>query len=108
MADYSLRFSQDVNAATKLLVLADRQIKQLNEPDFRDVQRRIHSDIAVLEALPDTDIGALLVRIEGLRQQLKSLPIMPLTHQAVEKKSDKVADKRIRIKGLIIEIYDAN
>jgi uroporphyrin-3 C-methyltransferase len=80
MTDYALRFSDDVAAAKALLTLIKQQAQSLDASLALALGQRIDAHIQVLNALPHTDVGELLARVEGLRQQLPALPVMPLMH----------------------------
>lgn len=75
MANNSALFSSDTSSAIKALTLADLQLKELADPRYAIVRRKINQEIASLESVQTVDIAGLTVKLKALAERVPSLKL---------------------------------
>lgn len=75
MANNSALFSSDTSSAIKALQLADLQLKELADPSYAIVRRKINEEIASLESIQTVDIAGLTVKLKALAERIPSLKL---------------------------------
>ncbi len=75
MANNSALFSSDASSAIKALTLADLQLKELADPGYAIVRRKINEEIASLERVQTVDIAGLTVKLKALAERIPSLKL---------------------------------
>lgn len=75
LANNSVLFSADATSAIKALRLADIQLKELADPRFSDVRRKINEEILLLESIAPLDLENLSVRLRSLSAAVPTLPL---------------------------------
>ncbi len=75
MANNSALFSSDTSSAIKALSLADLQLKELADPRYAIVRRKINQEIASLENVQTADIAGLTVKLKALAERIPSLKL---------------------------------
>ena len=75
MANNSALFSSDTSSAIKALSLADLQLKELADPRYAIVRRKINQEIASLESVQTVDIAGLTVKLKALAERVPSLKL---------------------------------
>lgn len=75
LANNSALFSSDTTSAIKALSLADIQLKELADPRFSEVRRKINEEIAVLKGIEPLDFESLTARLNALAKTVPDLPL---------------------------------
>lgn len=75
LANHSVNFSKDPNAAINALKLADAQLKELADPRYATVRQAINEEIGSLEAVTTIDIESITGRLRALEKAIPSLPL---------------------------------
>jgi len=75
MANNSALFSSDTSSAIKALKLADLQLKELADPRYAVVRRKINEEVASLESVQAIDIASLTVKLKALAERIPSLKL---------------------------------
>lgn len=75
LANNSLLFASDSGSAERALVLADNQLKGLNDPRFGPVRVLINEELALLRNMPIVDIAQLSASLAGIAEKIPSLPL---------------------------------
>jgi len=75
MANNTALFSRDSSLAIKALQLADLQLKELADPRYAIVRRKINEEIGLLEAVQHIDTAALTVKLKSLADRIPSLKL---------------------------------
>jgi len=97
MANNSVLFSGNPESAIKALQLADLQLKELADPRYAIVRRKINEEIASLETVKNVDLAGLTVKLKSLADRIPSLKLeneVPVLGEVViEKKEDPQTTK---------------
>jgi len=75
LANNSAIFSGDAVAAVNALNLADIQLKELSDPRFAVVRRKINEEIELLNGVETADIESLSARLNAISVRVPSLPL---------------------------------
>jgi uroporphyrin-3 C-methyltransferase len=75
MANTSALFSGDADAAMKALQLADSQLKELADPRFAVVRRKINQELALLKDVKQVDVESVSARLASIANKIPSLPL---------------------------------
>ncbi|MFT5573096.1 MAG: uroporphyrin-3 C-methyltransferase [Cryomorphaceae bacterium] len=75
LANTSALFSGDAASAMKALRLADSQLKELADPRFAVVRRKINQEVVLLDDVEQVDIESVSARLAGLANRIPSLPL---------------------------------
>lgn len=88
LANYSLNFGQNPQAASELLSLVDQEIEQTTgNANLLALRQAIASDQTQLKKAQDIDAPKLFIQLNQLSQSLTDLPLMGATFSAQTKKS---------------------
>lgn len=75
IANHRLRLAQDVDLALAALRAADRQLKQIANPNLLPVRRQLASEINELESVNRVDFDGLSLRLGVLASKVDSWPL---------------------------------
>ncbi len=75
LANNSALFSGDVESAINALSLADVQLKEMADPRFSIVRRKINEEIGVLSAIERVDVESLTAQLQALAARVPSLKL---------------------------------
>ncbi len=76
LANYNINLVQRPLVALKMLQAADQNLAQLNDPAFINVRRVLAQDITKLQAVPNVDDTAIILKMDALANQVDNLPLM--------------------------------
>lgn len=79
IANHRLQLGHDVDLALAALRAADRQLKDLAQPNLLPVRRVLAREIGALEAVDDADITGLSLRLGDLADKVDRLPLIAQT-----------------------------
>jgi uroporphyrin-3 C-methyltransferase len=75
LANNTVLFSGNIESAIKALKLADSQLKELADPRYSIVRKKINEEIALLDSLDQVDIESVSVRLKTLSDRIPSLKL---------------------------------
>lgn len=75
VANNRLQLAQDVPLALAALRAADRQLKQLSNPNLLPVRKQLARDMAKVEALDQVDFDGIALRLGNLAERIDDLPL---------------------------------
>jgi len=75
MANNSALFATDSDSAIKALQLADLQLKELADPRYAIVRRKINEEIGSLEKVRKVDVASLTVQLKSLASRIPALKL---------------------------------
>ena len=75
IANHRLQLAQDVKLALAALRAADRQLKQVANPNLLPVRRLLSQEIAQLEAMNNIDFDGLALRLNTIAGKIDTLPL---------------------------------
>lgn len=75
LANNNVLFSSDTTSAINALKLADLQLKELSDPRYSVVRKKINQEIGVLQAIDQVDIESVSVQISSLSARIPSLKL---------------------------------
>lgn len=75
LANNSAIFNADAVSAVKALKLADSQLKELADPRFSQVRRKINEELVLLDSIEVVDVESVAVRINALSERIVELPL---------------------------------
>ncbi len=75
IANHRLLLEHDASGALQLLQAADSVLADLDDFALHEVRARIADEIASLQAVKDTDVEGLFLRLEAVKRHLDELPI---------------------------------
>jgi len=75
LANNSALFSGDAESAINALKLADLQLKEMADPRFSIVRRKINEEIGVLSGIEQIDVESLTVQLQALAARVPSLKL---------------------------------
>lgn len=79
IANHRLQLGRDVDLALAALRAADRQLKDLAQPNLLPVRRTLAREIGALEAVDNTDTTGLALRLGDLADKVDRLPLITQT-----------------------------
>lgn len=79
IANHRLQLGRDVDLALAALRAADRQLKDLAQPNLLPVRRVLAREIGALEAVEKADIAGLALRLGDLADKVDRLPLVAQT-----------------------------
>jgi uncharacterized protein HemX len=92
LADYKLRFQQDIPGASNALTEAERRLGTVDEEIFSGVRQMIKDDIAILGTVVLPDRSKLINQIMEMERRLSSLPLRTEGQIATLKEKVKLHD----------------
>ncbi len=105
IANNSVLFSDDIEAATNALTLADNQLKTLRDPRFARVRTAINSELAALRGVTLPDTEAISAQLNSLAKTVVGLP---LANEPDERTPEPVAaepEAEITVRGELVKIW---
>jgi len=75
LANNSALFSGDANSAIKALQLADVQLKEMSDPRFSLVRRKINDEIGILNNIQQIDVESLTAQLQAIANRVPSLKL---------------------------------
>jgi len=75
IAGQQLQLSANVKAALIAMQQADSRLQRLNRPAFANLRKRIDQDIDRLRALPNVDVPAINLKLDGMINAVDELPL---------------------------------
>ncbi|HAF43959.1 MAG: hypothetical protein A2100_04295 [Sideroxydans sp. GWF2_59_14] len=75
IAGQQLQLSANVKAALIAMQQADSRLQHLNRPAFANLRKRIDQDIDRLRALPNVDVPAINLKLDGIINAVDELPL---------------------------------
>lgn len=75
LANNTILFSGNVESARNALKLADLQLKELSDPRYSVVRKKINEEIGALNALEQVDVESLSVQLKSLSNRIPSLKL---------------------------------
>ena len=76
LANNSVLFGRDIDAAVNALALADNQLKGLKDPRYAQVRTQINTELSALALVNVPDTEALSARLHSLSGQVPDLPLL--------------------------------
>ncbi|MFQ3245573.1 MAG: uroporphyrin-3 C-methyltransferase [Arenicella sp.] len=111
LANNSALFSSDSRSAIKALQLADIQLKELADPRYSVVRRKINEEISLLESIEQVDIESVTVKLKGLADRIPSLKLendVPVLGDVVVKTEQKAQGFKAQLKEMWADIVNYN
>lgn len=90
LANNSAVFSNDKFSAVAALRLADSQLKQLADPRYATVRKKINEEIGILEQVETADATSLTAKLASMS---KKVPLLPLENEPPVTSSVQIAEK---------------
>lgn len=75
LANNNVLFSSNTTSAINALKLADLQLKELSDPRYSVVRKKINQEIGVLQGINQVDIESVSVQISSLSARIPSLKL---------------------------------
>lgn len=75
LANNTVLFSGNIESAIKALKLADSQLKELADPRYSVVRKKINEEIAMLDSLDQVDVESVSVKLKALSDRIPSLKL---------------------------------
>lgn len=75
LANNSAVFAGNAESAISALQLADIQLKELADPRFSEVRRKINEEIAVLDAIEIVDVERISATLSSMSNKVPTLPL---------------------------------
>ena len=75
LGNHSAIFSGDVESAIKAFTLADIQLKELANPRFSEVRRKINDEILLLKSIKQIDTENILAKLNAVSNKINQLPL---------------------------------
>jgi len=75
LANHSVNFSKDANAAINAFKLADAQLKELADPRYATVRQSINEEIGSLETVTVVDVESITGQLRALEKLVPSLAL---------------------------------
>ena len=75
LANNTVLFSGNIESAIRALKLADSQLKELADPRYSVVRKKINEEIALLDSLDQVDIESVSVKLKTLSDRIPSLKL---------------------------------
>ncbi|MBL4671673.1 MAG: uroporphyrinogen-III C-methyltransferase [Arenicella sp.] len=111
LANNSALFSSDSRSAIKALQLADIQLKEMADPRYSIVRRKINEEISLLESIEQVDIESVTVKLKGLADRIPSLKLendVPVLGDVVVKTEQKAQGFKAQLKEMWADIVNYN
>jgi uroporphyrin-3 C-methyltransferase len=111
LANNSALFSSDSRSAIKALQLANIQLKELADPRYSVVRRKINQEISVLESVEQVDIESITVKLNSLSDKIPSLKLendVPALGKVVVAADDKPQGFKAGLKEMWADIINYN
>lgn len=87
IANHRLQLAHDTHLALEALRAADRQLRQLANPRYLPVRKRVAEEIAQLESLERIDIPGMSLRLGSLGARIDQLPFTTDTKFSAEERA---------------------
>ncbi len=94
LANNSAVFAGNKESAINALKLADSQLKQLADPRYSVVRRKINAEISGLQAIKSADVTSISAKLSALGKQVPTLPLENEPPVASEIKIAKQQDQQ--------------
>jgi len=111
LANNSALFSSDTRSAIKALQLADIQLKELADPRYSVVRRKINEEIALLEGIAQVDIESVTVKLKSLATRIPSLKLendVPAISEVVIETQEKPEGLKAQLKEIWADLVNYN
>ena len=111
LANNSALFSSDSRSAIRALELADIQLKELADPRYSTVRRKINEEIALLQSFEQIDIESVTVRLKGLANRVPSLALendVPTVGDVVIETEEKPQGFKAGLKEMMADLVNYN
>jgi len=111
LANNSAVFSSDSRSAIKALQLADIQLKEMADPRYSLVRRKINEEIALLKSVNQVDIESVTVKLKGLADRIPSLKLendVPVLGDVVVETEQKAQGVKAQLKEMWADIVNYN
>ena len=111
LANNSALFSSDSRSAIKALQLADIQLKEMADPRYSVVRRKINEEIALLESIEQVDIESATVKLKSLANRIPSLALendVPAISEVVVEVEDKPQGLKAGLKEMWADVVNYN
>ncbi len=111
LANNSALFSSDTRSAIKALQLADMQLKELADPRYSLVRRKINEEIELLESVEQLDIESVTVKLKSLASRIPSLSLendVPVLGDVVIEIEEKPSGFRASLEEIWADIVNYN
>jgi len=109
LGNNSAVFAGDKNLAIKALQLADQQLKELADPRYSTVRRKINEEIGSLETVNPVDIESVTVKLQSLADRIPSLKLendTPVVGDVVISTADQPQGLRANAKKMLSDLVD--
>ncbi len=87
IANHRLQLAHDTHLALEALRAADRQLRQLANPRYLPVRKRVSEEIAQLESLERIDIPGMSLRLGNIGARIDQLPFTTDTRFSAEERA---------------------
>lgn len=77
LANQRILIERSAEGAEALLTEADAILRDLEDPDLFPLRKAVNNDLAALRLVQKIDVEGIYLTIEGLTNQLSSLPLQP-------------------------------
>lgn len=84
LANQRVLIERSAEGAEALLTEADSILRELDDPDLFALRKAVNSDLAALRLVEKIDVEGLYLAINGLIDQLPSLPLRPTRAQVLD------------------------
>lgn len=94
-ATRKLNSDHDVTTAITLLLSADTNLAELNDPSLNTIRNAINHDLTTLRAIPRIDRDGIIIKLQQLSQQINTLSMLKpknLLSTDDDAKSDDLSD----------------
>ncbi|WP_133405496.1 uroporphyrinogen-III C-methyltransferase [Parashewanella tropica] len=95
MAGRKLWLENDPMTATELLKAADQQIASMQDPSLLQIRKAISRDLSKVKSINETDITGAVFAIDGVIEQLDSLPLNQFKPKVTVQPEDNVLSESI-------------
>lgn len=112
LANNSAVFASNAESAISALQLADIQLKELADPRFSEVRRKINEEIALLDGIESVDVERVSANLSSLSNKVSTLPLEneppkgPAV-EVVEKPGNENVDWRSELRRMWTDIVNS-
>lgn len=97
LANNSAIFTGDATSAVNAFTLADIQLKELNNPRYSVVRRKINEEIELLKSIKQIDSEKILAQLNSISSKITSLPLEnEFTDNVAVKNTTETTQKEIK------------
>jgi uroporphyrin-III C-methyltransferase len=76
LASFTLSFDHNPQEAIDLLTAANHRLSQINDPTLMPLRQSVMNDLTVLKAIPPVDVSDVLLQLNALATQIRTLPVI--------------------------------